>query len=861
MVFKKAQEEFDKQTHEAPREIEGDWEHFKRYVKTYLGTKRDEIDSYASKLNYPGNDRDKTNYVSRLGGRVKTMLKDKKATNEELVNFYNKLHQSSEKIKQILEEKQKGYELFKYRELEKSVAGDYRKANFEGIIKKLYKFQRTLSPLNTTLSSTYANIDILSGSKDVKYSFAYNFDYQNPKFKLDIIIKKRVLALLEQKQLYQKVFKKGVYIKGRKKENYIMGKDGNGNIILGDVYWNGEKEEITARSEIKINWSDLVTEIQRNKYKTQKAKVINNKGIQEAVDFKVEVDPNIKMEKDRLRNAKYLKQINYVFNSMEFIESMGLSKERKPLVMASIDETFNGMGEFFYYSKGTNQVLPHAKFDNLNDIQKVFLIKEIFIKIQQTIKRKELEKKVEEEKNPHLKSFHIAEVAIMNGDYLKAYAHARKFIRAATGHNMKMRYLPSSGTASQITRIKTPAKKTNILLKKIPREKILQAKIFMRESSAEMIKVAERYLASLKNSKVDIQQSKDTIKAIKKIMKSGKAHNLHDAFRIYEEQLKKDLKKGLPYGVYQRKYQRMQRNPLFAKRKAPTEVMERLNMLNKPYFSRANILRELTLSTETKTENGRIGYLTSLAKQTALRGLGKYSVYKPGVAKLNLPNGKGPRFSTQAWYTDERQIGSANVLFQAAMVEDVKKMRRIEQRDPQYWEDIKKHRENIIKDPELYKQAKKFARKALEKKGKYTKKEYDTAVENTKKLLIKLRIKQYEKEKILGRYIKYSKSQIVPKYDDYQNAPFFNQGNISFPKDKWKPQYLNAVKAYFGTYKTMAKEDKDWQDMENLFYNELPLTIAMLAISGGVANVFRAGIGALTRNVLARVIATEGGNV
>lgn len=106
MAFEQAKQNFETKTKETPKKVEGNWKNFTNNAKSYLTRKQNEVSSFINKLNYPGKEQDKNNYLASMNKAIDDVIDGNEATKKEMTHYNRLLYKKSNELKyKLLREK------------------------------------------------------------------------------------------------------------------------------------------------------------------------------------------------------------------------------------------------------------------------------------------------------------------------------------------------------------------------------------------------------------------------------------------------------------------------------------------------------------------------------------------------------------------------------------------------------------------------------------------------------------------------------------------------------------------------------------------------------------------------------------
>lgn len=102
MAFEEAKQNFETKTNQAPQKVEGDWKNFKAAAEGYLKNKQKEVSTFIDRLEYPGKDQDKNNYLVSMNKALDNLIDENEATKKEMVEYNGVLYGKSNEFKNKL---------------------------------------------------------------------------------------------------------------------------------------------------------------------------------------------------------------------------------------------------------------------------------------------------------------------------------------------------------------------------------------------------------------------------------------------------------------------------------------------------------------------------------------------------------------------------------------------------------------------------------------------------------------------------------------------------------------------------------------------------------------------------------------
>ena len=102
MVFEQAKQNFETKTNQAPKKVEGNWKDFTNQAKLYLTKKQREVSGFINKLNYPGKEKDKGEYLASMDRAIDDVIDGNEATKNEMTKYNGLLYKKSNELKNKL---------------------------------------------------------------------------------------------------------------------------------------------------------------------------------------------------------------------------------------------------------------------------------------------------------------------------------------------------------------------------------------------------------------------------------------------------------------------------------------------------------------------------------------------------------------------------------------------------------------------------------------------------------------------------------------------------------------------------------------------------------------------------------------
>ena len=359
-------------------------------------------EEWIKQLTYPGKEDDKRLYLFALQRAINEVVKDKKVTKEEMSALSTKLENDSNDLRENMVNLQESHERLLFKKTQDDAILDIRKADFQSARTKWATLEKSLSPLNRTNS--------LNNPRAVYVAL------KDPGLRVDMKIKEELIQITDLESFNKNLIKKGSLIdwgKDGERPDYIM-ENTNGEVLLGKVYWdNGLKSKKTE----KVNWLDLLQQIQSDDLKVFKATRIENDGVTDFKEFTFEESAEQAKEKQDMALFNLLRQINEIYNFKGLDKVQGKEKE---ILIKGINKNLADHSDFFVRDGGI--VRPTEKFLKLDPDAKKDILTSMLNGVNKYTQSDMLDLKIEKEKQPHLKEFYKAEKHFNNGDFIHAYA-------------------------------------------------------------------------------------------------------------------------------------------------------------------------------------------------------------------------------------------------------------------------------------------------------------------------------------------------------------------------------------------------------------------------------------------------------